>query len=152
MIYEYVSSTYLNGLVNYVTPVKIVLLERYDLIEKDSFAKQLEEAKQAPYTKLGIFGDDILVLAHDEEVPGWLFFWFDCDVSDCCVGNFGAGLTQTEAEEEFMRFVAGLVHDNAEVMKAVIRKEKEDHPNYGTECITGYVELPLDIWKGWVKF
>ena len=87
--FEYISSTYLNGLINYVNPVHIVLMERYTMHNEDKIKERISELEKACHTKLGIFDDDIIILATVKDVENeYYIFWFDGDVSDCCLGRY----------------------------------------------------------------
>lgn len=90
---DYVSNTFLDGWINYVTPVSVWLMTRYRKHEENVAA--LAEWAAAPkyHTKLGDFGDDVLVLAREgagtrQNDGTWWLFHYDCDVSDCSIGRF----------------------------------------------------------------
>jgi len=55
----YVSSTFLNGFINHVTPLKVFVLDRY---EPDKTEK-IKKLKRQIHTKLSQFGDDIIILS-----------------------------------------------------------------------------------------
>jgi hypothetical protein len=47
------------------------------------------------------FGDDVLIIGkakteYGEESNIWLFFWFDRDCSDCCIGRFELKISEDE--------------------------------------------------------
>lgn len=150
-VYAYVSSTFLNGLINYVKPVKVFQIDRYtqdhEIIENVVYKERkiftgpkaelrklvLEEKVQFHHTNLGVFQDDIVILAEIETklndgLGRYMFFWFDYDVSDCCIGKF-----ETEDSKE-------------EVIESLINwLDKE-------EDFEGYTELPNSFVQGWVEF
>lgn len=86
ILYSCVGVDYLNGLINHVVPLRLYLLERYRKLDLDNVAKVVAESNHT-HKNLTDFDDDVIVLAREERYPQcyWLF-WFDCDVSDCCIG------------------------------------------------------------------
>ena len=56
--WSYISSTFLNGFINYVEPLKVYVLDRY---EDDKTDEVLNLPKQY-HTELSQFGDDIILL------------------------------------------------------------------------------------------
>lgn len=147
--YSYVSSTFLNGLLNYVIPFSVILLDRYssmdDLIEADDLPAYMEPAGSLNWvkpteampkskvvelytqpgrtfhSKLDTFRDDILILGRVGN--HYWFFWFDMDVSDCCVGRF---ITED---------------DESEVLRNL--RDALDYPS---------TPIPLHFLQGWVRF
>lgn len=163
VLWEYVSSTFLNGFVNYVTPVKIFQIDRYtpeseelkanyvhnlgdDWQEfvgtKSDLRKLVVEGKaRFCHTQLGIFRDDIMILAEiedgeDEGEDRYMFFWYDSDISDCSIGRFE---TTDKKEEVIQSFVNWLDRLKTE-------------PTGGEAIIRNYTDLPLSFWQGWVSF
>jgi hypothetical protein len=91
-LYNYVSSTFLNGIVNYSEPLKAFLMERYTkwdkvldngLTKEQNFASCLKNND----VNLGSLKDDVVILSRAKNGI-YTYFWFDCDVSDCFVGRF----------------------------------------------------------------
>ncbi|QJT71227.1 hypothetical protein GR11A_00190 [Vibrio phage vB_VcorM_GR11A] len=85
---SYVSSTYLNGLINHVEIVKAVVVQRY--VEDDvDWNKQVLPAvniiNEATHSDLSECPDDIWILAKTES--DWWVFVYDKDTSDCNVGR-----------------------------------------------------------------
>lgn len=123
VLHCYVSSTFLNGWINYVTPVRAYLRTRYqthEVNERDVAA--FRESKHV-HADLGtMFSDDIDILARDD-AGCWWYFGFDQDVSDCVIGRF-----QTDARED-----------------VVIRDFDAEHSNNA-------IELPIEGLRGWIKF
>lgn len=118
--YVYVSSTFLNGFINYQDIVKAVLIKRYSeadikLPEKPDF-----------HTKIHEFGDDVLILSKHNDT--YWYYWFDCDVSDCCIGRFKTSDTEEEIIIEFMKSI----NDN--------------------DFIDEFLEIPNDYFTGWISF
>ena len=97
VLFEYVSGDYLNGLVNYVAPLKAFVVNRYreDGLPSEAFAAAL--AKIEVHANLSVFQDDVLLLARIEE-QSFAYFWFARHVRDCEVGAFAV-----EDEAEVLR-------------------------------------------------
>jgi len=84
-LYHYVSSSFLNGFINYVIFVDGYVIHRY--VEASSEKKtKMEEAFNKHHTCLNSFGDDSLLLC--KAANQWYFFWYDQDSSDCSIGRF----------------------------------------------------------------
>jgi len=159
-LWEYVSHIILNGFINYVKPVKWYVLDRYEE-EGDTISSIPVQDKGAPGWKkwsgtkkelisvlnsgekeayhfnLGNFSDDVLLLAESEQrnkdkfSNRYFFFWFDCDVSDCFIGQFETADSKEQVIKSF---------DNTlEYLK-------------GIDTITGYTEMKNGILKGWISF
>ena len=133
----YVSSTFLNGFINHVTPLKVFVLDRY---EPDKTEK-IKKLKRQIHTKLSQFGDDIIILSEIGENT-YMFFWFDMDVSDCYIGRFET----TDSKDEVIDSLTNWLN-----------KQKEE--NEGEEFYEGidngiwdYHELPLSFLEGWISF
>lgn len=89
-VYNYVSSSFLNGLVNYAG-IKIgYMLNRYGLKhleDEETYASYVGITKwidQQPHCSK--FDHDDCILLGETESSYWCF-WFDRDVSDCCVSR-----------------------------------------------------------------
>jgi len=86
-VYSYVSSTYVNGFVNYINPFYFVLVKRYsDDKEWEKCIESISSIEKEYHLRLSKFGDDILLLGETEN--NWWYIWYDNDVSDCCIGKF----------------------------------------------------------------
>lgn len=90
--YDYISSTFCNGLVNYIEDKQLVLINRYKEEEFDDLVnKFVNQSEQDWYhTDLNKYGDDIFVFGVDSKTnpSSYILIWFDCDVSDCCIYRF----------------------------------------------------------------
>jgi hypothetical protein len=117
VLHQYISSTFLNGFINYVKPMKVYVIDRYRVDSqlsneeknqipivinmcKDNynnweniamFTKQevidkFNDGYKIYHTKLSMFDDDVLFLGETDNY--YWYFWFDCDVVDCCIGRF----------------------------------------------------------------
>jgi hypothetical protein len=165
-MWGYVSSTFLNGFINYVDVIQCHVLDKYvdeenyeyyeDNIcecsyrESNSASQEWKKFKGPKsellknvidgkfcfsHTKLNCFMDDIIILgkikSDDESTNKYMFFWFDCDVSNCAVGRFET----TDSEEQVL-----------EELKLYLKERVSD--NY----IKGYTLLPDSFIEGWVSF
>jgi hypothetical protein len=126
-IWEYISSTFLNGFINYVKIEDAYVINRYSswVEVQENYTRWLEED---PYhTRLNVFDDDVIVLAQTEKY--YWFFYFDHDVSDCCIGRF-------EKEDHKEVEVKNLFF---EYVKSVSKEER-------------FLKIPTTKIKGWVSF
>lgn len=102
---NYISSTFLNGWINYVKPVRAFVIQRY---EDDYYAlsARVEQwhKEEHHHTQLNFFEDDVLLLARSD-IGDWWYFWFDYDVSDCCIGKFKDD-PNADIPAEFEKFVS----------------------------------------------
>lgn len=90
-LYEYVSSTFLNGWVNYTGIFKkAYLINRYRSREENEPLVDAWHQKPPFHADLRSLKDDILLLTK-HEFGGWWYYWFDRDCSDCCVGRPDVG-------------------------------------------------------------
>lgn len=93
-LYSYISSTFLDGVINYVKPIKAVMIERYD---NNDNTEVVAEFNKEHHSKLAALPDDVLIAAQTKN--DYWFFWYDKDCSDCFIGRFNKGVC---SEEEFI--------------------------------------------------
>lgn len=170
-VWMYVSSTFLNGFINYVEPIGVFLIDRYtpdnedisdikvDYKEKGSYKplvfngskkdlkdKILSENIVIYHTNLRCFSDDIIIIAeiehNEKDINKFMFFWFDMDVSDCCIGRFITTDSKEQVKESVINWLEVSKKENE-------GKTVEEHSDSG---IINYTELPLSFISGWVKF
>jgi hypothetical protein len=96
-LYSYVSSTFLNGFVNYVKDPKAYLIERYGKFNEDKTLHTRDDGDETDLEKYSAklkndfhrnystAPDDIVILAHTAK--SYWFFYSDRDCSDCCIGR-----------------------------------------------------------------
>ena len=94
--------------------------------------------KETYHTQLNWFGDDTILLSEIEtdEKDGkgrYMFFWFDLDVSGCCIGKFET----TDAKEQVVQSVVNWLEDC---------KLEDDNE------IKNYTEIPISFLGGWISF
>ncbi len=116
--YDYVSSTFLEGFVNYTKVVEARLLDRYCSAAKNTdklatFMSSLDLpfGERRCHTSLTTcFRDDVLLLcksteddlAHGYDLsPTWWFYWFDRDCSDCSIACFRTSDTDSQVIKNF---------------------------------------------------
>jgi hypothetical protein len=148
-LYCYIANTFLNGLINYVKPLKAFIIDRYsidnddrkvvlnlrinnewgdyDFPNKESALAFLDSNHdyEIYHTNLNMFRDDVLFLGETEKY--YWHFWFDCDSSDCSVGRFEKTADQETVIALFTRY-------------CVEHSENKIH------------EFKLDWIKGWISW
>lgn len=124
ILYNYVSSSYLDGFINYVKPIKAFVLnrcvdwndniyaeldilyrgkEKIQLTENNTKLEVYEELIKPDVTndELWVFNDDVVILANAlDKITGkifYFFFWFDIDTSDCSIAKI-----ETDDPEEIV--------------------------------------------------
>jgi hypothetical protein len=152
-LWPHISLPLLNGMINYVDLKKAYLLDKatsWDEIvasfqfrapaggidwqnsspmpKKEAFALACEKGRMY-HTNISMFEDDVLILAKDRTGKQWWFFWFTMDVGDCCIGRFVTDETDEEVLKSFLRFVEEPMGD-----------------------WTGFHELPIHFFEGWLSF
>lgn len=154
-IWCYISNTFLNGLVNYAKPIKCYILERHsdnnkqvrissispklkysgtknELINKiNSFELKFHEAS------LRIFNDDVIILSEipttlNDDINRYIFFWFDYEVSDCCIGKFETNDSEEDVKETLYNWLESCRVEN--------------------KGIINYKELNVDFLKNSIQF
>jgi hypothetical protein len=130
--FAYISTTFLNGWINYVTIDRAYLITRYrkhaeNVARLDEFHKE-----NAFHSDLNL-GDDVVILARGED-GAWWEFWYDQDCSDACIGRFTTTDDADTVRARFDEFVRDL----------------DDGANEGGDSGP---PLPIDVTKirGWVK-
>ena len=155
-VWCYISSTFLNGMVNYTKPVKLFALERYtasDKIVQDNLTKKdvidniIENSSTFYNINLSIFRDDVVLLSEietndEDDKNRFMFFWFDCDLSDCCIGKFET----TDTKEEVCQSIIDWLEGIKEKKKGYVVHENNDNG------ILDYTEIPVSCLSGWIKF
>jgi len=169
VVWKYISSTFLNGIINYVNPISCYVINRYTkedyLLTEDKVSvrnkggfddwynfegtkKELidtivdGEKIEMYHTDLSCFNDDLIIIARvNDKCDGkYIFFWFDMDVSDCCVGKFET----KDSEEEIIQSVENWLTEDF--------VKNKNHEELHDEDSSGYHKLPLSFIRGWVKF
>jgi hypothetical protein len=98
-------------------------------VTKQELFDLLTQEGRTCHTKLSVFRDDVLILAtcdNDDGQTMYMYFWFDQDVSDCCVGRFVTKDSQDVVVEKFRKWIDGL--------------------EYGRH------QLPQHFFQGWLSF
>lgn len=156
-LYDFVSNQFLDGFINYVTIKKAYAVAHYEswtsaprvviqLYQREPL-KTLEEkfdeviASNAfgNSTLYDHFETDILILSKidnfvrdeiddDEGTAAWMFFWYNGDNSDCCIGRFKTELPEQDVIKRFEKYVQNIEHN-----------------------VGGEKEIPLTYFQGWIK-
>ena len=157
----YVANSFLNGFVNYVTPLSWWLVNRYtgwdailkdvshtdppgslnwtkkDFTKRELFNLWKQHPKMFVHTHLHIFGDDIVMLGHCPDNPTtYMYFWFDSEVSDCQIGRF-----QTD---DHPTWVAAAFNEHAAKVGRAVSDDYGQHLDAE--------KMPLELLGGWFSF
>lgn len=151
-LWQYISSTFCNGFINYVTIKKAFLSCRYKSWDQEidsvsmydnSKWTKFEGTKNQIYNiaiekgrifhfDMSMFEDDVIILGKSKDNQKyWWYFWFDMDVSDCFIGRFETELPENEVIEDFTNYVKN---------------------NEAANDLGEVKELPLHMFSGWIKF
>lgn len=142
-LWWYISYTFLNGFINYVTPLKVFVLDRYSKPK----TKEMLQYNGKVHTDFSCFGDDIIILAkveseYDLSRNVFMFFWFDMDVSDCAIGRFETTDKPYQVFDALKNWLEAKKNDNH------AKFFMEDHDN----GVLNYHELPTSFCNGWMSF
>lgn len=129
--FYYVSSTYLNGFINYVDIIDAVMIQQYRNDEEFDAAIKKIENKDSYHTHFGNEYDDIMILGKTDDM--YVCFYFDNDVSDCDIGGVSIDefKTDNEAIESFRQYVK------------YVKEIQESKRTYN---------IPVSKLTGWISF
>jgi bacillopeptidase F (M6 metalloprotease family) len=156
VLWEYVSSTFLNGVINQCKvifaglPIQVENGEEFEtqtVVIQENFKKKwkkvtldnLDEAIQLTHelkmfhTSLDFFSNDLILVGLNKHTgvppdePEYTFFWFNRDTSNCSIGRFRSSDSKEEIEKNVKRWV----------------NSDED---------LNYVEIGTEFISGWVSF
>lgn len=165
--YTYISSTFLNGFINYVNPFYVAMIERYNegWLNEEEYRKKVLEELKSPHTDYSprLF-DDIFILAESENTiyfnelnmkdnRSYWFFWSDRDCSDCSIGRFFIGDVTKKEVIKALEHTFKINHPGEGYN--IGEREEREYPG-GVEYIATnlskkrWMELPLP--NGWVTF
>lgn len=141
-LWSYTSSIFLHAFIHDVEPLKVYVLDRYE----DDKTDAILNLQNQYHTKLSQFGDDIILLGkienNSDDLNKFMFFWFDMDVSDCCIGRFET----TDNNETVCEALLNWLEEKKLENKGEIFTE--DHDN----GILGFHELPTSFINGLAYF
>jgi len=140
ILYEYISSTFLNGFVNYAKWFKCWLIDRYYSNEAKTENIIKFNTDNHPHTELGNLCDDIVLLGTMEDC--YIFMYYDCDVSDCQIGRF-------KTEDQRFIIVDSVINYFKEEMEGKENIEWKENTESG---IRGYTEIDCKLLTGWISF
>lgn len=159
VFYEYVSGTFLNGLINYLHIENAYVLTRYQRMDealenrshKDLEGLTKEQAIELfnssdhstrlfVHSRISMFEDDVVMLCRTEAGRYWYVLWWDMDVSDCCIGRFlSSKWDEREVIDEFHNWVQGAVYANT-------------HTYQPPEHRHAPIALNVKHFEGWLQF
>jgi len=139
-LYWYISTTFLNGWINYVKIISAFMITRYKkYVDNVKEADEFNKEKEFHHTDIGKeLEDDVLILAKDEynENTYW-FFWSDRDCSDSAIGRF-----QTkDSEKDVKKFFGDYCN----------KLSRELSVDYGADKAYDALKLDVKKFKGWIK-
>ena len=170
-VWTYISSTFLNGFINYTKPFGCYVINRYTkesddisdrnttICNKGQFGKWhkfkgtkkelidliTSGEKEVYHTEMSCFGDDIIVIGEvgdDYSENNGKYIFFWFDM-DCSDCSIGKFKT-SDSKEEILESVENWLKED--FMK------NKNHEELHDENSSGYHKLPLSFIKGWVKF
>lgn len=147
--YQYVGTPWLEAMVNSCKPLlSAYVVERYRVLDPASLTKTAEA--QGFHSKLGAFNDDVLLLGQcpDEEdgAPVYVVLWFDCDVSDSCIGFFKTDDPREKVVAAFEEWVRSRA-------AAWTGDEVDNADGTGKGISQGQAwPIPLESLKGWLSW
>jgi len=98
--YDFVSSTFLDGFINYVKIFAAFILDPpYGGLGE--YKEDIEQALNETHTKFRDFGLLEVILLAETENSFWLF-WYDPDVSDCSISRCEKEVTRDEFRRLFL--------------------------------------------------
>lgn len=172
-VWTYVSSTFLNGFINYAKPVACYVVNRYTLenedisdrnvsiCDKGEFGKWHEFSgtkkefielivsgkKEMYHTSISCFSDDIIILARIEEdyknEKGMNKFIFFWFDMDVSDCSIGRFKTQ-HCERQVIESVENWLEEEF--------NKNRNHESDHVEAEAGFYRLPVEFLKGWIKF
>ncbi len=162
-LYQYVSSTFLNGIVNYCQPIQCYVLDRYthrnSIIElkycdgKDwhTFCGEkhvaIENFRTGKFKNLNgtisCFYDDVIILGQLSD-DLYIYFYFDYDISDCAVGRFETNDNREKIIESIEDYI-----DACGKNKDISFENFNEGIDIG---IIGSTYMPLKFLNNWISF
>lgn len=106
-LYEYVSSDYLQGFVNYVKIYSAIMVERYEEFNDQMLQRTYDELSKSRHSNYYDICEDDVALFGETKNSLW-FFYLDRDVSDCMIGRIEKGkVTKEEFKQLFIDTLEG---------------------------------------------
>lgn len=136
--FSYVSETFLNGWINYVTVVSAYLVTRYGKYAGN--VADLETWKKDPPFHADLsdaFSDDVHLLARAKD-GAWWYFWFDRDCSDCMIGRFVTSDADDVVRANFDEYIR-------------VRHGNEADPHTEGGDFGPALAIPVETIRGWMK-
>lgn len=140
MNYSYISTTYLNGFINYVEIIGATMIQRYlpnkpEYVIDDTIpcwenaCIHVDNLKNDFHTNISCSDDfdDVLILAKSSD--SYWFFWDDRDGSDCCIGRLA--LDTFDSDETALKYL--------EISSRTVE-----------DVYCNYYPVPKECFKGWI--
>ena len=158
VLYSYVSSTLLNGMINYVDIQAAYLITRYRAHSKNVATAAKFNAGRDFHAQLSSMHDDLLILAQasaQDDPAYWWFFWFDCDVSDCQIGRFRCQVDD-EQKAELLACFAEWAETKSQVLSDSYASEmddpEEDEDTSENKGGKPAIRLEPTAFRGWISW
>jgi hypothetical protein len=157
--YEYISDSFINGLVNYRDyTVGGFMLRRYtDDEEWAESCKYIDSLVDEVHSNFRKCMDDVFLLMKfldEEDNLNYIWYWYDQDVSDCCVAVFSADKVKDDVEALYALMKSAMTYGTGETGHPPYPKNELGLKNYivqygienvikafGPECIHGWITL-----------
>ncbi len=151
IMYAYVSTTYLNGFINYVDIIGAYMTRRYKELEKDKSDKNPNDLSWEESCKLIDNNtdfhtnvsdcnkyDDIHILAKCGDY--YYYFWSDCDCSDSCIGKFSKSRFESE-KQTLLSFKEEIFSFNIwDSDESYVREHEDEYLKF----------VPKEFFTGWI--
>lgn len=138
-LWTYIATTFLNGWINCVKPIKAFLITRYTQHEENIANAAKFNGRQDYHTEATDYiDDDVLLLAMDEHNEDiYWFFWSDRDSSDSRIGRFKTADPQEHVVKLFEKYCQ--------------ERSRELSVDYGADKPYDAIELDAAKFTGWVS-
>lgn len=138
VMYDYVSTTYLNGFINYVDIIKCFMIRHYgDNEEWKKFVNNVD-SKVDPHTDLSDSDkyDDVIIIASSGDF--YIIFWSNCDCSNSSIGKISKSCFESD-------------DDVVEALKTSIKQNLNIQEDINDDNWDNNVkEIPKSFFSGWI--
>lgn len=111
---EYISVSFLDGIVNYLDNRRAFMMNRYGLsdypalanngevTQRECYRKAANEIAEMPHSELLTY-DDVLLFGETEN--SFYYLWYDNDVSDCCIQRVSKETFPTLTLDDYVQLI-----------------------------------------------
>lgn len=138
VLYDFVSSSWLNAFINNCELLQVIAIDRYEPIDSKKLKAMIDLDNGITTSNLSFLKDDIIVLGHINK-DEYIFFYFDYDISDCKIGRFQTSDSIEEIKSNVINYIAN-------------RLKPGEIKEYIDDGIKDYSILPIKAFKGWLKY